>query len=444
MKKVVKFQSDKIFITNRSKLEGRLDVNYYRENLNLENTIRLSKTARVRGGKRIPLGYDYSYTETANLYLRVVNMNDDGDFKFNEFKFISDELYSILNRYEVFNNDLIISIAGTIGKVKILRNIPEGKRVILTENCAKIVITKDDILPDYLSILLQSSFVQKQIKLSYIQTTIPKLGLDKIGSLKLPPLPDLATQQKIIILYQNIYTQKQQKEVEARLLLLSIDTYMLNELGITVPKKNNSLQKIYTTSFSELTGGRFDVFDALNKNSKIEGGIYPNKKLREIGVLKKGQSITSERIVEGDYPVIAGGQSSPYSHNQYNFEGDVITISASGAYSGYVWYHTTPIFASDCTVIKTKDTEVISTSFLFELLKLKQQEIYNLQQGAGQPHVYASDLAKLNIPIPPKDIQEKIVAHIQDLRNRAKQLQVEATLLIENIKAEIEHKILYH
>src|SRR5690606_38026676 len=155
-----------------------------------------------------------------------------------------------------------------------------------------------------------------------------------------------------------------------------------------------------------------------------------------------GQSITSDKIISGEYPVIAGGQTSPYSHNQFNFEGDIITISASGAYSGYVWYHNYSIFASDCTVVFAKNENEISTIFLSEILKLKQQEIYNLQQGAGQPHVYARDLAMLNIPVPSISKQAEIIQHISTVRAKSKQLYKEAKTVLENAKNEVENMIL--
>lgn len=435
---------NKVFVLQRSELYLRFDASFYINKLDFSKCIKLSKIAKVKGGKRIPLGYDYSNEETSNLYLRVANMDENSDFNFSDFKYISDEVFNKLERYEIFNDDLIISIAGTVGKIKILDKIPFQKRVILTENCAKIVIKdKDKVLPGYLKLLLQTDFLKKQIDLSYIQTTIPKLGIDKILSLKIPSIPNIKYQLKIINHFATGYIKKQQKEAQAKALLASIDTYLLNELGIALPEKENSLQsRIFTTNFSKVSGGRFDVFAILNKDFKIEGGIYPNKKLKLVANLVKGQSITSDSIIDGEYPVIAGGQSSPYNHNIYNQIGNVITVSASGAYSGYVWYHKTPIFASDCTVIQSKNELDISTIYLFEILKTKQQEIYHLQQGAGQPHVYARDLEKLNIPIPPPKKQIELVNHIRGIRDQALKLQEEAKTVLEDVKKEVEKMIL--
>ena len=199
---------------------------------------------------------------------------------------------------------------------------------------------------------------------------------------------------------------------------------------------------MFLTNLSEVTGKRWDAFEFKNRKLKLGDGNYPNKTLKHLAYLLKGQSITSNEIEKGDYPVIAGGQISPYTHNRHNFKGNVITISASGAYSGYVWYHNYPIFASDCRVVFSKEESEITTLYLSEILKLKQKEIYNLQQGAGQPHVYARDLEKINIPIPSLQKQKDITNKITAIREEAKKLQLEAINTLETAKRNIEKMIL--
>ena len=75
-------------------------------------------------------------------------------------------------------------------------------------------------------------------------------------------------------------------------------------------------------------------------------------------------------------------------------------------------------------------------------MKLKQKEIYNLQQGAGQPHVYARDLEKINIPIPSLQKQKDITNKITAIREEAKKLQLEAINTLETAKRNIEKMIL--
>ncbi|MCX6800085.1 MAG: restriction endonuclease subunit S, partial [Candidatus Falkowbacteria bacterium] len=115
----------------------------------------------------------------------------------------------------------------------------------------------------------------------------------------------------------------------------------------------------------------------------------------------------------------------------------------SGAYSGFVNYFSEPIFASDSNTIKSKDENQISTKLIFEFLKSIQSEIYSLQRGQAQPHVYGDDLAKIKIPIPPKDIQEKIMREIEEIerkeeegKKRVEELENETINLFENRKQE--------
>lgn len=113
-------------------------------------------------------------------------------------------------------------------------------------------------------------------------------------------------------------------------------------------------------------------------------------------IYKKGQPLTAENANNGIIPVIAAGREIPYFHDNYNFQ-NIITISASGAYAGYVWYHNYPIWASDCSVLYGK-IDVFDTIFLFYILKLQQNRLYSLQTGGAQPHIYKNDICQLFIP----------------------------------------------
>ena len=85
---------------------------------------------------------------------------------------------------------------------------------------------------------------------------------------------------------------------------------------------------------------------------------------------------------------------------------------------------------------------LFTTKYIFEVLKAQQSQIYLLQQGAGQPHVYPDDLGKLWIPIIDKTKQQEIVDHITKIRQQAKQLQVEGDGDLKKAKEEVERMIL--
>lgn len=122
------------------------------------------------------------------------------------------------------------------------------------------------------------------------------------------------------------------------------------------------------------------------------------KYLKDIAIIERGTSITEAETEDGNIPVVAGGKTSPYSHNVSNRDANVITVSASGKNAGYLNYWNEPIFASDCSTIISKNEEVISTLDLYNHLKEIQRYICKLQKGQAQEHVYVNDLEKIKFP----------------------------------------------
>lgn len=157
------------------------------------------------------------------------------------------------------------------------------------------------------------------------------------------------------------------------------------------------------------------------------------KYLNEIAEIKKGTSITKENTVEGEFPVIAGGQQPAYYHNISNRDANVITISASGAYAGFVNFWDKKIFASDCTTVISKNSEIISTNLIYAFLKHIQEYLYSLQRGQAQPHVYPDDIAKIRIPIPDKTKQNIIIKAFEKIE---KENGIN-TIKIEKLNSEI-------
>ncbi len=140
---------------------------------------------------------------------------------------------------------------------------------------------------------------------------------------------------------------------------------------------------------------------------------FPQFELKDVVNFKRGTSITKKDVVDGNIPVIAGGQNPAYYHNISNRDGETITVSSSGAYSGYVNYFNSPIFASDCFTITPKDVNQLNTRFLFNVLKSRQSEIYSRQVGGGQPHIYPKSFDGFQIPLPPIEVQEEIVHELE-------------------------------
>lgn len=148
------------------------------------------------------------------------------------------------------------------------------------------------------------------------------------------------------------------------------------------------------------------------------------KTLGEVCEMKRGSTITANQTEDGDIPVIAGGQKPAYFHNQSNRDGKNITVAGSGAYAGYVAYWEQPIFVSDAFTVTPKEAS-LDIKFVYYFLTNIQDKIYHTKKGSGVPHVHPSSIADFHIPLPPLEIQKKIVECLDKFSALAAELQAE-------------------
>ena len=107
----------------------------------------------VRGGKRLPKGYQLEDENNGFPYIRVADMYMGG-VKLSEIKYVPEEVVEKIKNYKISKDDLFISVAGTLG---IVGKVPEElDGANLTENADKLCNIKIDKL--YLMKVLQSEF----------------------------------------------------------------------------------------------------------------------------------------------------------------------------------------------------------------------------------------------------------------------------------------------
>ena len=434
----------------------RIDVAYF------SNSIGEKDYVTIKGGKRIPKGRTFSSEQTDYLYLRLSEISDFERIDFEVFKCIDEDLFDILKRYEIHNNQIVFSIAGTIGKVFVLKDIPNGKRVILTENCAMIQPKDGSILPDYISILLNSNVVQKQIGQNRVQTTIPKIGLDRIAKLKVPKVPPIAVQQKIVEIYSQAQQTRLGKLQEAKELLNSIDDYLLEVLKIDKEQQRKEEHRRIQKNVSSIIGGRFDVSFHSEKFEMISTK-YPNAKLSSLVEIDPSikfnlQPDTTISFIPMECIDEHFGEISEYRET---------TISKTKGYTKFeendlLWAKITPCMqngksaiarnlknglgcgSTEYYVMRPKNNEVL-IEYIY--LLLRHHDVLKAAQGsfggsAGQQRVSSQYLKSVTIPYPDISTQKMIVDTIHGIKDKAKQLQKDGDALLEETKQRIEKMII--
>ena len=147
------------------------------------------------------------------------------------------------------------------------------------------------------------------------------------------------------------------------------------------------------------------------------------KTLRDISQMQRGTSLTKKQANEGTVPVISGGKEPAFYCDTENREGETITVAGSGAGAGYVQYWNKPIFVGDAFSIKGKHD--VSTKYLYYCLTNMQEAIYSTKKGGGVPHVHISDIDNFEIPVPPVDVQSKIVEILDCFSSLEAELEAE-------------------
>ncbi len=166
----------------------------------------------------------------------------------------------------------------------------------------------------------------------------------------------------------------------------------------------------------------------MNKIQELIEKFCPNgvefRELQEVCKFQRGTSITQKDVLDGNVPVIAGGQKPSYYHNTPNRTGETIAVSGSGAYAGFVSYWTIPIFMSDSFSVNP-DAETLNTRYVYYFLKHNQEKIHETKKGSGVPHVYGSSIAKFQIPIPPLPVQQEIATILDKFTSLEAELEAE-------------------
>ena len=298
--------------------------------------------------------------------------------------FISKKLYEEYKRKFNFpqKGDVLISASGTIGRLVVYDGHPA---YFQDSNIIWLSHNEKDILNNYLKYLYQN------IKWEIEGTTISRLYNDNF--------------KKIIIIYP-----KEQKEQQAIVNVLSDIDNLIKLLKNLIDKNKAIKQGV----MQELLTGRRRLFGF--------NGEWVEENLNKVVDITKGSSLSSKEFQYGDVPVVAGGKNYAGMHNKANRPKYTITISASGANAGFVKIHKRDIFATDCSTIEPASDYNIF--FIYYNLLRMQNEIYQLQTGGAQPHIYPSHLNKLTIkhPLDVKE-QDAIVSVLSDMDNEIEKLE---------------------
>ena len=163
----------------------------------------------------------------------------------------------------------------------------------------------------------------------------------------------------------------------------------------------------------------------------LDGAEVEWKSLGKVTDIKTGQSVSKNIIAQnsGIYPVINSGREPLGFINEWNTENDPIGITTRGAGVGSITWQEGKYFRGNLNYSVTIKSEYeLNVRFLYHVLLHFQKEIHNLCSFTGIPALNASELKKLEIPIPPLSVQTEIVKILDALTALTSELTSELIL----------------
>jgi len=458
--------NNNIFLLNHSEIEGRLDPIFYNSNtkkfikgkypVSTIRNISLFIKSGVGAGKQ-----DQANELNGIVQIRPTNITNDGFLKYDKNIYLPKDSFAD----KIKENDVLFNNTNSqelVGKTAIAKNI---SGYFYSNHITKIIVNNEIIRPEYLWILL-NAYQKNKIFYSICTNWNNQsgVGTELLKSLKIP-LPTKEKQEEIINIYEIAYQTKKQKEAESESLLISIDDYLLNELGITLPESDNSLNnRMFKVDFSQVTYNRWNpeyhqthfskcynsmskIYDLIDL-SKLSLGVFQGvgRNLTDKDTYKLLKVKNIKRHNEIDYEDIEFVESVPKFKLLKKY--DIISPFIGEAirqikFSNFNKEEGNWTVDNNTGVIRI-NFDIVNPEFICQVLnsKIGKIQIQQLIGGGGVPFLGAFNVKKIKIPLPPLEIQNEIAEHIKSIRKLAKQLKVETLEVLEQANKKIEKMIL--
>lgn len=384
---------------------------------------KLEEIANIKGGKRLPKGKNLLDNNTKFAYIRVADFQDNGTINLQNIKFINENTYNVLKNYKIYDDNLYISIAGTIGKSGIIPKELNG--AILTENAVKLEYIQNNISNKFMYFFTLSNIFKTQIQTSTKIVAQPKLAITRLKQIQIP-LPPLKEQERIVGILDESFAK-----IDESIKILEQDLLNLDELmQSALQKAFNPLKDNAKENYKLPQGWKWK---SLGEICEILGGGTPDTKNPIFWYSSQADEVQFEKsyywatLVDTKQKYLYGTKRK-------------ITQKGLDCSNAILLPINSVIFSSRASIgeisiakVETAtnqgyknficDESILYYEFLYFALKHFTKEIELLAQGTTYKEVSKAKIKDFKIPLPPLKEQEQITKHLDFIFEKAKALK---------------------
>jgi type I restriction enzyme S subunit len=374
------------------------------------STLPLGKIAVLVSKGTTPTSVGLEFTPKGVPFLRGEDIIDASVDPSRATMFISADSHSVLSRSAIEENDVLITIAGTIGRV----GVYSGTKPANCNQAVAIVRVPPGLVdPTWLCLLLRSPKYQRQFTDFIAGGAIPNVSLTQIRSIELPAI-SLSEQKASVAAVRGALASADSAVIATR-----VQMQELSALADALIRQSLGTQGVKTTC----------IGDALDE---VKHGIGPGWKDQAVlGATRAGLAAARERPgkhAERYKPVTAG---TVFYNPMRILIGSIAFVDDDDEPG---------ITSPDYVVLKGK-TGVVDSRWFYYWLRSPMGErcIQALARGAVRERMLFNRLAEGEIELPNYDTQvkaSKALAQIKPLRAAVRQQIAELELLPQKLLAQ--------
>ncbi|MDF2157889.1 restriction endonuclease subunit S [Algoriphagus sp. CAU 1675] len=334
------------------------------------------------------------------------------------------------NQFRISEGQFIMSkIDARNGAFGIVPAELEG--AITTQDFLSYNINIEKILPEFFNLITGTKHFAELCQKASSGTTGRQRVDEKAFLAFRIPVPSLKIQNDIVQDFKNLHSLSQNQLNEVENLKSQKDNFLKNSLGIDYELKNeHSNGKLNIVKFSSMR--EWDSFFTTGRRKQVKiSKLFPSVRLDEIARITMGISPNSSYFsnTEG-LPFIGGaselndGQISATRFHKKpsatSTNGDII-LCVRATIGKIVWSDKDYCLGRGVSAITVISDSVIP-EFLFEMLDYLEDDLQRFGTGSTFKQVSKSTIQSLLIPLPPLDIQQKLLNQLKEIKDSIKEM----------------------
>ncbi len=385
---------------------------------------RLADISEIITKGTTPTTLGFKFVESGVPFLRVQNI-DGGSVNYGrDTLFIDEKTHEALKRSQIKPGDVLVSIAGTIGRAGI---VPDDASALNCNQAVAIVRPTKHLYRPFLRMWLESADAQRQMRRAMVTGTISNLSLTQVRNLKIQ-LPPLAEQRRIA----EVLDRAEALRAKRRAALAQV---------------NSLTQSLFLDLFGDPAANpKGWPVSSLAEVCSVAGQYGSNVPAIEFSPSLPRYIRITDIHSEGKLAlgrVSPGGTRANWSDLKLE-DGDVL-FARSGATVGKTYRYSSLdgdcVFAGYLIRFRPKPTKLLSeVLFHFTRTEAYARWVVARQRVVAQPNINAKQYgAELNIPLPPLDLQREFARRVGSVE-KLKTVQRASLAEMDALFATLQHR----